>query len=333
MTAPWTREEASASGQVFEFRLWATLIEQSRGRFHVFLPLADRGIDALVHRLTDGTYIRLQAKGRSSLIGGEVRLAVWAVALVDDDALLVSGLIVEGGLGPTMLAVPVRDFKRLADKTSADGEVVYSMSFGMRPRWGARWHRYLHPTERLVERFGLPAAPEARVEEVVIEPRPSWRSDLGFLGESEAVRLLAEGSGLNLFRPFPDLETSELAVLHLQTRRVIGLQIKAIGVDPAHAKGAVMVLASSFRPSPTTYFVVLAWLREEGRFHEECLLIPSEELRTITQPKESSGHLRFEWRPGSRSQKRLDAYRHQASGLQSDVEAMLLQLAGVRPVP
>jgi hypothetical protein len=46
LSGPWTREDASASGQVFEFTLWALLTEQSRGQLHVFLPLADRGIDA-----------------------------------------------------------------------------------------------------------------------------------------------------------------------------------------------------------------------------------------------------------------------------------------------
>ncbi|MDQ2942120.1 MAG: hypothetical protein M3R21_00420 [Candidatus Dormibacteraeota bacterium] len=324
MTGPWTRDVASASGQVFEFRLWAALVEQSLGQLHVFLPLADRGIDALVHRLSDGTYFRVQAKGRSSLIGGEVRLVVWAVGLVDDDALLVSGLIVEGGLGPTMLAVPVRDFKRLAEKTSVNGEVVYSMSFGMRPRSDTRWLPYLHPTERLVEKFGHPTAAIPIVEEVLVEPRPSWRSDLGFRGESEVVRQLADSMELNLFRPFPDLETSELVALHLQTRRIVGLQIKTVGIDSAHPTGAVMVHAASFRPSPTTYFVVLAWHREEDRFHDECLLIPSEQLRSITQPKESSGHLKFEWRPGARSQRRLNTYRRELSHLGSDVEAILL---------
>ena len=140
----------------------------------MFLPLADRGVDALVHRLRDGTYFRVQAKGRSSLTGGEVRLAVWAVALVDDEALLVSGLIVEGGIGPTMLMVPVRDFKRLAEKTSADGEAVYSMSFGMRPRSDTRWNPYLGPLEELAARFGISAGAESGVKEA-LEPGPSWR--------------------------------------------------------------------------------------------------------------------------------------------------------------
>ena len=72
----WTTDELSASGQVFEFRLWAALTEQSRGSLHVFLPLSDRGIDALVHRMSDGKYIPIQAKGRSILTDGEVHLVV-----------------------------------------------------------------------------------------------------------------------------------------------------------------------------------------------------------------------------------------------------------------
>lgn len=90
MSTPWKPGEVSASGQVFEFRLWAALTEQSRGQLHVFLPYSDRGIDALVHRRTDNAYIPVQAKERSSLVDGEVHLVVWAESLSDDDALLVT---------------------------------------------------------------------------------------------------------------------------------------------------------------------------------------------------------------------------------------------------
>src|SRR5690242_3322933 len=217
LSGPWTREEASASGQVFEFRLWALLTEQSRGRLHVFLPLADRGIDALIHRLGDDAYIPLQAKGRSSLKDGEVHLVVWASSLNDDSALLVSGLLVEGGLGPTMLVVPERDFKRLAELSTWDGRPVYSMGFGMNPRSDSRWLPFLVPTSVLAERFGVSAALE------VAEPALDWRGAFGFLGEAEVVRLLAEDPELNLFRCFPDLETSELVVRQLESGRVLGL--------------------------------------------------------------------------------------------------------------
>ncbi len=293
MLEPWTREEASASGQVFEFRLWALLTEQSRGQLHVFLPLADRGIDAIVHRRSDDVYLPVQAKCRSVLDGdGEVHLVAWADSLRDDDALLVSGLLTEGGVGPTMLVVPERDFKRLAELSTWDGRPVYSMGFGMRPRSDSKWLPYLVSVDHLSEKFGISAALEA-----VEEPSRDWRDALGFLGEAEVVRLLAEDSSLNLFRCFPDLETSELVVRHLTSGRVLGLQIKTISVDAARPDGTVSVLASSFRPSPTTYFVMLAWREDERRFDDECLLIPSADLGDIAALRGS--HLSFDWHPGS----------------------------------
>jgi hypothetical protein len=323
MTGPWTTNELSASGQVFEFCVWAALTEQSRGQLHVFLPLTDRGIDALVHRRTDGAYLPIQAKGRSSLDGGEVHLVVWADSLKDDRALLVSGLIVDGGLGPMMLVVPEGDFKRLAIRSTNQGRPIYAMGFGMRPLSNSRWLPFLVPTEQLAERLGVP--PPAVSLEEVLEPHPMWRSDVGFLGEAEVVLVLAESGDLNLFRPFPDLETSELAVLHLESRRVLGIQVKTRGVDAANPAATVNVRESSFRSSPTTYFVVLAWLRDETRFHEECLLIPSEEFRDICQPQETHGQLKFEWHPGSTAHGHLDKYRVRLNDLRDRVTLQLIR--------
>lgn len=324
MTAPWPHGQALATGQVFEFRLWAALVEQSRGQLHIFLPLSDRGIDALVHRLSDDHYFRVQAKCRTSLRYGEVQLEVPAFALVDDEALLVGGLVVEGGLGPTLLVVPVREFKRLAAKDSQDGRLVYEMYFPMQPSSDSRWVPYLTPLENLSATFGVPVAAEPPLEGELMEPQPLVRSDLGFAGESEVVQLLSEDADLNLFRPFPDLETVELAALHRRSRRVLGLQIKTISMESAHAIEDVHILASSFRPSPSTYFVVVAWLRDQDCFHSECLLMPSVDLLTIAAPGLSKGYLRFYWHPGARQQKRLDPYRRQRSDLRSCIEAILL---------
>ena len=320
LTDPWTSKEVSASGQVFEFRLWALLTEESRGTLHIFLPLSDRGIDALAHRLTDDKYIPIQAKGRSSLDGGEVHLVVWAESLKDDQALLVSGLITEGGLGPTMLVIKEGDFKRLSELSHNGDRAVYSAHFGMHPRERSRFYEFLIPTERLVERFGI--SPTQAIAPPV-EPRPMWRSDLGALGEIEVARLLTEGGELNLFRPFPDLETAELAALHLTSRRVLGIQIKTIGVDPAHPAGTVTIHVSSFRPSPSTYLIALAWLREENRFHDECLLIPTEELRTLCRPHESQNHVSFDWHPGSQSHTQLKPYRTLLTGLRSGISRLM----------
>src|SRR5438477_5218971 len=175
LSSPWTTDELSASGQVFEFRLWAELTEQSRGSLHVFLPLTDRGIDGLVHRMTDDKYLSIQAKGRSTLEDGEVHLVVWADSLRDDEALLVSGLITPGGLGPTILVIPEGDFKRLAELSHNGDRAVYSARFGMHPREGSRLYEFLTPTGRLAERLGISAEVVAAA---VPQLRPSWRSDL-----------------------------------------------------------------------------------------------------------------------------------------------------------
>jgi hypothetical protein len=319
MEGPWTRNEASASGQVFEDRVWALLTEQSRGRIHVFRPLLDRGVDALLHRLSDGAYIPVQAKGRSSLDLGEVKLLVAAVSVADDLVVLIGGEIVDGGLGPKMLVVPTPEFRRLALLTSARGVPEYSMSFSIKPHSRGRWLPWLVPTDHVVERFGVPLGlPELAITE---ELPPLRRSPLGFLGESEVVRRLAEAEHLNLFRPFPDSETVELAVRHLGNGHVVGLQIKTVSVDAVHPNRPVDIYTSSFRPAPTTYFTVVAWMPEERRFHDECLVIPSEEVLEIARP--AGTHFEFEFRPGSTTQLRLDKYRRSLSDLCGEIERLL----------
>lgn len=318
MTLPWTRHETSASGQVFEFRLWAALTEQSRGQLHVFLPLADRGVDALVHRLTDGAYLEVQAKSRSTLMDGEVHLVIVADSLVHDEVLIVAGQLVDGGLGPMVLVIAVRDFKRLAYLSTDQGKPIYSAEFGMRPRSDSKWFSWLVPADRIVERLGVPA----EGLEAPVERPPEWRSDVGFLGEAEVTRRLAESGELNLFRPFPDSETAEIAVLHRVSRRVVGLQVKTVDVSEARLHATVNVYASSFRPAPTTYVVVLAWLRDGSRFHDECLLIPSTELLEVATD-DGTGHRQFVFDPGSQGQPRLDAYRRRLVELRTEVERLL----------
>ena len=305
MEGPWTSAQTSSSGQVFEFRLWAALTEQSRGSLHVFLPVADRGVDALVHRRLDGEYVQVQAKSRSTLVDGEVHLVVWADAIADDEIVIVGGLVVEGGLGPTCLVVRAGDFKRLANQSSHEGKPIYAMYFGMRPRSDSRWLPWLVPQERLATRFGVSVE---GLEAVAEKPLPEWRSDLGFLGESEVFRRLAEGGELNLFRPFPDLETAELAVLHLATRRVVGLQIKTVDISRERMRATVNIRGLSFRSSPTTFFVVLGWLREESRFHERCMLIPSEKVGELAHD-DGLGHLEFEFHADAAGSAGLDKYR------------------------
>jgi len=211
--------------------------------------------------------------------------------------------------------VPVGEFKRLAYLSTDQGKPIYSAEFGMRPRSDSRWWPWLTPSERLVERLGVPVE---LAREVPVEFGPEWRSDLGFLGEAEVIRRLAEAGELNLFRPFPDSETAEIAVLHLLSRRVNGLQVKTVDIDQAKLRATVNVYAPSFRPSPTTYVVVLGWLRDEARFHETCLLIPSEGLLDFAHD-DGGGHLEFEFHAGTTSQVGPDKYRIELGELRSQV--------------
>jgi hypothetical protein len=316
---PWTGRETSASCQVFEFRSWALLTEQSRGSLHVFLPLTDRGIDGLLHSLTDDHYVLVQAKMRSTLVDGEVHLVVWADSIADDNVVIVAGLLVDGGVGPMCLVVRAGDFKRLANKSSDQGKPIYSMEFGMRPRSDSRWLQWLVPQERLATRFGVSVETLAMAPE---ELRPEWRSDLGFLGESEVVRRLAEAGDLNLFRPFPDLETVELAVLHLITRRVVGLQIKTVDISQTRLRATVNVRGLSFRSSPATFFAVLGWLRDESRFHERCMLIPSEKVREFAHD-DGHGHLEFEFHADSTGSPGLAKYQIELAELRHRVTLLV----------
>jgi len=85
----------------------------------------------------------------------------------------------------------------------------------------------------------------------------------------------------------------------------------------------VSILASSFRRSPTTWFVVLEWLRAQKRFHEECLFIPSEEIPGVCEPSDRAGNLEFDWQPGSPATTRFDRLRHPLEALATDVHSGL----------
>jgi hypothetical protein len=108
-------------------------------------------------------------------------------------------------------------------------------------------------------------------------------------------------------------------VRHRVSRRVIGLQVKTVTVAGANTNPTVDVKISSFRPAPTTYFTVLAWLQGDARFHEDCLMFPSERLHEFAL--EDNGHFTFHFDPGLA---RLRSYRRPLAELLAAAEDLLV---------
>jgi hypothetical protein len=318
--ALWHHGHTLAAGQMAEFKVWAELVRQSMGGLHVFLPLRDMGIDGVVHRLVDGAYIAVQVKGRTELTStGQVHLTVTASSLRDDEALVVGVLVEEEQLGRMVLVVPESTFRELASHDVVDGREYLTAAFELHGGGKSRWAPFLVEREGLAERFGAAAALIRERDESELLGVDRGRE--GFLGEMEVIRRLAEPEALNLFRPFPDLETVEVLARHVVSGRFLGLQVKTAGWDKEHAEERVYMRRSSFDPFPTTYVCVLMWDRSAARFGDDCLLIPSEDMVALVRVE--GEWLVLEVQPGSAHHRRLDVYRTELALLGRSVEVLL----------
>jgi hypothetical protein len=324
----WHHAQTLASGQVAEFKVWAELVRQSLGGLHVFLPLRDVGIDGVVHRLGDGSFVAVQVKGRMSLTpAGQVHVTVTASSLVDDDALIVATLVDGSELGRMVLVVDEASFRRLAVHDVVDGREYLTAAFEMHLGGESRWAPFLVPRELLAERFAEAPIRPGRV--AAGSPSPASgegkagvdRRYEGFVGEMEVIRRIASSPSLALFRPFPDLETVEVLVRHMATRRYLGLQVKTSGFDSPSAEERVYFRRSSFRASPSTFICVLGWDRAAWKFAETCLFIPSADIAGLARVE--GEWLVLEVEPGSGRHRRLDRYASELEMLGRRVEEML----------
>jgi hypothetical protein len=315
----WHHGQTLAAGQVAEFKVWAELVRQSMGGLHIFLPLRDMGIDGVVHRLSDGAYAPVQVKARTSLTpAGQVHITVTATSLMDDEALVVATLLDAEELGRFVLVVDEARFRSLAVHDMVEGREYLTAAFELHSGGDSRWAPYLVDRERLAERFGSAAG----LGEAEATRAPGVdRGHEGFLGEMEVVRRLAEAESLNLFRPFPDLETVEVLARHVATHRFLGLQVKAVGWDHEHLENRVYVRRSSFRSSPSTYLCVVGWNRDAGLFEDDCLFIPSVELADIARVE--GEWMTLELVPGAMRHRRTDRYRVSLESLGKTVESLL----------
>jgi len=306
------RRSTSAPGQALEFEIWAELIKQSQGALHIFLPLLDRGLDAVVHRLTDGRYIPIQVKGRSELVDGKVHIVVSADSLVDDSALLIGALMqdIEGQLD---LLVEERVFKTLAAREVDQGREVYEAYFSMHPS-RSHWRPYLVPRTQLAERILELSPSEAiqRVDPDLLTPSERHSPWLGFLGEAEVIRRLAASSRLDLFRPFPDLEMVEVLARDNVTGKFAGLQVKTATVG-RKGEGEIHVRKPGLTRATNTWLVGLAWWHVNREFDTECLVVPAANIASVGTVVGDTIQILFN--PRNPRPTRLEPYRHRLADL------------------
>jgi hypothetical protein len=300
-------------GQLAEWEVWVELVVQSRGRLHIFLPLLDRGIDALIHRLDDGRWFPVQVKGRSQLRSGALIIVTAASSLVDPNAVIIGISLEDDHVGPYVLVINERDFRRLATRSQVRGKPVVAAQVSLVPGRLSRWSAHVFPRDNLVAALLAGIKPKFKVSSPA-RIRGAIARATGFKGELEVTRRLADVDALTLYRAFPDVETSEIAALHEISRRVLGIQIKTIGVNRLHPSGTIDFDLASFRPSASTWIVGVAWDRDAKRFRDQCLVIPSLEIGRIIPPYR--GHLRFPFFPNSPSKwGRLTPYRRPLADL------------------
>jgi hypothetical protein len=303
----WRRGQASVVGQAVEWEVWVELVVRSEGRLHVFLPMLDRGVDGLVHRLDDERWIPVQVKGRSTLRNGSLVLTIPVASMVDPDAIVIGAFLDDDHLGPFVLVITEREFRRLAVRSTRLGVPVLAAQVSMVPGRRSRWSRHVFPRERMADALLAGLKPTIHIPPLPVRRQGRVARAVGFRGEVEVIRRMAAMNELTIYRPFPDLETAEVVVVHEVSRRVLGIQVKTIGVDKRHPHDMVDVDMVSFRPSATTVVVVVAWDRDEGAFCDQCLVIPSLEIGQIT--KVVRGHLRFAFNPHPENPGKQDAYR------------------------
>ena len=241
---------------------------------------------------------------------------------MDPDALLLGVALEDDHVGPFVLVITERDFKRFANRSHARGKPTLAAQVSLVPGRKSRWAEYVFSREQLPDALLYGIEPKYKVS-----PPPRIRGAIaratGFRGEMEVTRRLADVDDLTIFRAFPDLETAEVVVLHEKSRQVVGIQVKTIGVDRQHREGTIDVDVASFRPSATTWVVGVAWDRDSRLFRDECLVIPSLDVDRIVAPYR--GHLRFPFFPDSpRKWGRLTPYRRPLADLGKLMAAELL---------
>jgi hypothetical protein len=271
-----SRTYESAIGQIAEWLVWTHLVAASSGDLQVFLPLKDQGVDGIVHRISTDSFARLQVKGRHRHRG-----ALWVVVsadeVIDDRAWIVAVEVNQSltALGETAMLVEAPTFRDRASR-SMEGTPRYEAIVTLPPRPGERWTPWCVSLNSIADRL-LPAA-TASVGELVVSAadQADWEKtgNLGYRAEMELLRRSADCARLNLFKAFPDLEPDEYVVYDLQSRGILGIQVKAVTLG-IRGEATLNVYRPALRPSVRTWFVIFMAEGNANALDDHCAVVPS----------------------------------------------------------
>src|SRR5437879_3317577 len=236
-----------------------------------------------------------------------------ADSLVDDDALILASLIDEIP-NQIDLVVTERTFKQLAAREIVKGKHFYEAAFSMHPV-RSRWLPFLVPRAQLAERVLETSVALAlgRVSPDLLKPRERHNGWLGFLGEAEVIRRLAESPRIDLFRPFPDLEMVEVLARDNVTARFAGVQVKTGTVSKPWGEAQFGVHRATLSRAANTWLAGLAWHQQTAAFDSECLLVPAADIPKVGTYTGLGFEIHFH--PQSPERTRLDPYRRHLAEL------------------
>jgi hypothetical protein len=257
--------------------------------------------------MADGQYVPVQIKGRGQMQEGMVEIVIRGDSLVDDDALLICSFMSDV---PDQLDLVIAEgkFKQLAAHDFSQGHEVYSAAFSMHPAH-SHWRPYLVPRAELADRILGVSVAQAKetVAPEVLAPSERHNQWLGFLGESEVIRRLADSPRLDLFRPFPDLEMVEVLARDNVTHGFAGLQVKTATVAKLYGEAHIHIRKATLTGSPSTWLVALAYREDRGGFDEECLMIPAADIPKVAFDDGLAMVINFH--PSSPERTLIDPYR------------------------
>jgi hypothetical protein len=313
---------ADRIGQAAEWLVWTQLTVGSP--LHVFLPLRDMGIDAVVHVPGTDVSVAVQVKSRHVLEDGKLHLLVRDHELRDPRAVIVAVVYdsASRALNDTAICVDVPTFRDLAFPRRGSDH-GYQASIPYPPPPGTRWHPFATALDSLAARI-CPTTLPSPAPPLLSPPLPvDHGSDVGYRAEARLLALLAEDARLNSFKAFPDLEMAEYLVRHVDTGVILAIQVKAVSVDADHPRRTVKVPPGTFRPTPSTHVTVFAEHRDDRTAHPVCLLIPSTAIGDLLD-EHADGELTLSWDPDStRHDAGVAPYRCPTTELPGRIAALL----------